>query len=113
MRSAWTVPLAQLARLADRYHQLILVTEIGYRSVDGAARAPWDFTAEGPVDLREQAEAYQAALERLCSQPWLGGIYWWYWSPRPQGGLEDTDFTPRDKPAEAILREYSCTPPAR
>lgn len=111
LRAAWTAPLATLTNLATRYNKPIIVTEIGYRSVDGATRAPWNFASGGEVDLQEQADAYQVALESLCAQPWLGGIYWWVWSPRPEGGELDVGFTPRGKPAEDILRQYDCSPP--
>jgi hypothetical protein len=95
-----------LAGLAERYDRPVLITEIGYRSVNGAIRIPWDWN-DLPLDLQEQADGYRAALEVLWGQPWLAGIYWWNWDVNPQkGGVEDTDYTPYGKPAEEVMRAY-------
>jgi ligand-binding sensor domain-containing protein len=95
-----------LAGLAQKHGKQILITEIGYRSADGTIRVPWDWN-ELPLDLQEQADGYQAALEVFWGQPWLAGIYWWNWDVNPQkGGVEDTDYTPYGKPAEEVIRTY-------
>jgi len=96
-----------LAGLSEEYDRLILLTEIGYRSVDGTTIAPWEWQSEPAIDLQEQADAYRAALEVLWGQPWLAGIYWWNWDTNPnRGGETDTDFTPHNKPAEEVLKTY-------
>jgi hypothetical protein len=82
----------------------VLLTEIGYRSVDGAGRHPYDFSAERPVDLAEQADLYWAALEALADRPWVRGVYWWNWLANGDPEAEVTDYTPRGKPAETELR---------
>ena len=43
----------------------VVITEIGYRSVNGTCGTPWDWQMEGEVDLDEQALCYRAALESL------------------------------------------------
>jgi len=49
---------------------LIHFTEIGYRSIDGANKAPWDWQISGTVDLQEQADCYQAVFEVFWDRPW-------------------------------------------
>jgi hypothetical protein len=96
-----------LASLAEQFDKPILVTEIGYRSVDGANMAPWEWQSAPAIDLQEQANAYQAAFEVLWGQPWLAGIYFWNWDIDPdKGGETDADFTPHNKPAETVLKTY-------
>jgi len=105
--SAWRSRVNQLKSLSQRVDRPVVITEIGYRSVDGANVAPWAYATGGEVDLHEQAICYRAALESLWGQPWLAGIYWWNWDTDPnQGGPENTGYTPHGKPAEAILRVY-------
>jgi hypothetical protein len=84
----------------------VLFTEIGYRSIAGANKAPWDFTITGPADVTEQANCYEAALGVWSKESsWLKGVFFWAWPTNPpQAG--DTDYTPRDKPAEAVLQKY-------
>ncbi len=105
LKAAWQTKISTLEALASTWNKPIIFAEIGYRSLDGATQHPWDYWVVGTIDLQEQADAYQATFESVFNQPWLGGIYWWYWNTDPfQGGTCDDDFTPHDKPAEEILR---------
>ena len=112
LRAGWAPHVATLASLAATWGKPVLLTEIGYRSVDGANRQPWDWQTAMPLDLQEQVDTYQAAFESLFDQPWLAGIYWWMWDPDPyeRGGSCDTDYTPYDKPAEDVLRRWYGAP---
>ncbi|MBN1976783.1 MAG: hypothetical protein JW918_05230 [Anaerolineae bacterium] len=106
LKAAWVDKgyVETMANLAKKYDKPVLITEIGYRSADGTIKTPWDWD-DLPLDLQEQADAYQAALDVLRDQPWLAGIYWWNWDVNPQkGGVEDKDYTPYGKPAEEVLR---------
>ncbi len=107
LQAAWSPHVTTLANLADTWGKPIVLTEIGYRSLDGANRYPWDSWRLGSVDLQEQADAYQAAFESLCGQPWLAGMFWWYWrTDSSQGGVHDDDYTPHNKPAEQVLSRW-------
>lgn len=109
LKAAWEQRgyIDTLAGLSEKYDRLILITEIGYRSADGTAIAPWEWQSEPEVDLQEQADAYQAAFEVLWGQPWLAGMYWWNWDTDPdKGGEADSDFTPHNKLAEEVLKTY-------
>jgi hypothetical protein len=112
LKAAWEPHVATLADLAATWDKSIIFTEIGYRSLDGANRHPWDWGITGTYDLQEQADAYQAALESVFDQSWFGGMYWWAWETDPfQGGPCDDGYTPYDKPAEDVLRGWYGGPP--
>jgi glycosyl hydrolase family 113 len=84
----------------------VLFTEIGYRSMAGANRAPWDFTRQGPASGAEQANCYDAAFTVWSRESaWLKGMFWWAW-PATVPGPGDTDYTPRGKPAEDVLQRW-------
>jgi hypothetical protein len=69
--------------------------------------APWDWVSDGPVDLQEQADCYQALFEVFQSEPWMEGVFWWAWGTDPDhGGPSDTSYSPHNKPAEAILQYF-------
>ena len=112
LKTAWQPYVATLANLASTWNKSIIFTEIGYRSQDGANQHPWDWQVGGTVDLQEQADTYQAALESVFNQSWFAGMYWWNWDTDPfQGGPCDDGYTPYDKPAEDILRSwYGASP---
>jgi hypothetical protein len=83
----------------------VVLTEIGYRSVTGANRAPWDFNATAAYDPTEQANCYFAAFSVfLPERSWMKGAFWWAWPVSPPSAT-DTDYTPRNKPAGTLLTE--------
>ncbi len=105
--AGWDPLVSRFERLARRWDRPVLFTELGYRSVDFAARHPWRFDDTTPVNLTLQAEAYSAFFEAVWPQPWFAGVYWWKWlSSLDDGGADDDDYTPRAKPAEAVLHRY-------
>ena len=84
----------------------VVFTELGYRSADGAARAPWDWEAAAPYDPAEQADCYEAAFQVWSKQAsWMQGILWWSWDV-PMPSPNDSGYTPRSKPAEQVLRTW-------
>lgn len=112
LAAAWAPIVANLATLAQTWQKPIVFTEIGYRSLEGANKAPWDWQSGGPWDLQEQEDCYRAAFEAVWHQPWFAGMYWWAWETNPlQGGPCDNGYTPANKPAENIVRQWYGAPP--
>ena len=100
----------------ERWHessglkQPIIFTELGYRSVVGAAIQPsprkWDH--EGQTDVALQANLYAAFFGVPYRREILRGVFWWHWKPSPISE-DDTSFVPNGKPAEDVLRRgYSA-----
>lgn len=103
--AAWAPHVTSLGQLSQKWKRPIIFTEIGYRSIAGAGRAPADTQADGPVNLQEQATNYQAVFNALKGQAWWHGVFWWNWTPSTtQGGPLDKNFTAHNKPAEDVLR---------
>lgn len=115
IKNAWAAygVVEMMSGLAAQWEKPILITEFGYMSQDGTLQRPWNWSNEdGVVDLQEQADAYQAAFEVFYHQTWLSGIYWWDYGTDPyEGGPCDQRYTPNDKPAEEVIRQwYRGTP---
>jgi hypothetical protein len=105
----WQEYLTQLSALSESFNnEPILFTEIGYMSTAGTLSDPGNYAlaGTGPVDLTEQADAYQATFEAIQSEPWLAGIYWWSWSPSNIDGATDGGYSPQNKPAEQVLTSW-------
>lgn len=88
----------------ERHRKKIIFTEIGYPSMDGGCRKPWDYTREAEVDLQEQALCYEAFFLSWKNRSGLAGVYFWNWYG--QGGENDRTYTPRGKPAEEVLTKW-------
>lgn len=109
LRKAWTPWKAELKALTTRFQKPVLFTEYGYRSVDFAARKPWQADAvEGQVNLDAQANANRAILEEFWDETWFSGGFIWKWFVNHplSGGSNDNRFTPQNKPSQQILKRF-------
>lgn len=90
----------------------VLFTEYGYRSVDYATKEPWNFSRENTgVNLSVQENALQALYNTFWEEEWFAGGFLWKWFDfhDKAGGEENTRFTPQNKPAEDLIREFYGT----
>jgi hypothetical protein len=111
LKVAWQPHVEELENLYRQYGRPLILTEIGYRSVQGAHANPAQWQQGAPFDQTEQKALYRAALETFWEKDWLAGTYWWNWLTNPnQGGPGDTDYTPHGKLAEAVLIRYYGEP---
>lgn len=86
----------------------VIFTEIGYTSRRGAAIDPSQYLYSAPAAPALQARLYQAVFDTVYHEPWLYGVCWFWWDnpsvPDFPAGPSDVGYTPRHKPAEAVLR---------
>jgi len=105
--NAWKKWKPGIEQIHNSTGKEIVFTEIGYRSIDGCNRDPWNWQRHGKIDLQEQADCYEAAFKTFWDEQWFKGFYWWMWEPDPNiGGINDDNYTPYKKPAENVLRSY-------
>lgn len=83
----------------------LLFTEIGWFSQKNVAYEPWDYTKDQPIDLELQRKLYEGFFRAWWGNPQLGGFSVWDW-PAGEGGPEDSGYTPKNKPAEKVVREW-------
>lgn len=102
--TAWTRIRSDLRNFHAKVQRPLLFTELGYPSQDGAASNPWDYTTGKPVDLEEQAACYEAVRKVWQGERILAGLFWWNWFG--YGGADSAYYTPKGKPAEAVIRSW-------
>ncbi len=105
---SWRRHKAALVRFARAARVSLWLTEVGYPSRDGAASHPWDYGADGAVDLAEQYRCFAALVAAWNGESALEGLMVWNWWG--EGGPRDRDYTPRGKPAAALLRAWFSAP---
>lgn len=107
MKLGWLPTVTFLDRLAQHWDKPIIITEVGYMSVDGTNILPGFWSLQGDLDMQEQADAYQAFFESFQGKPWWQGVFWWSLSTDPnQGGADDMGYSFHNKPAEDILKQF-------
>jgi hypothetical protein len=107
--------------LSAAWGKPIFVTEIGFRSRDGANVEPWAFGKGGTVDQQEQTDLFTAFFKALemKNTGWVKGLSIWDWRPvdmTKPNTLDPTDFTPQGKPALSVIegffdRQSAVAPP--
>ncbi len=116
MKQGFGPYVKRLEKLHRKWDRPILFTEAGFRSVPGAAKAPWEWGRRGreePIDLGEQARAYQALFETFWEEPWFHGVYWWKWFSDPRHADRiGTGHMPQP-PARLVLTDFFRRPDPR
>ena len=89
----------------------LMFLEAGWCSMSNAASEPWDYTTGDPVDDELQKRLYEGFFRTWYGEPWLGGFSIWAWTPG-DGHNDDNakGYTPENKPAEKVLREWLAKP---
>ncbi len=105
VNEGWQMYVSQIRRLAEQFDRPVVFTEIGYRSIRSAAAEPWNYLSKGEADASAQAACYRSFFEHWTPHAnWMQGAFWWNW-PARQMDPSNNDYTPRDKPAGAVLAQ--------
>ena len=97
-----------LESLSEEYRKQVIFTEYGYRSMDFALKEPWNSSREvSGLNHGLQARALQSLYEEFWDEDWFAGGFLWKWHQgENSGGIQNDRFTPQNKPAEKIVKEY-------
>jgi hypothetical protein len=106
LRDSWNYWLNTLDDFAAQHHKPLIITEAGYFSRVGAAKNPGSWERNSSPDMAVQRDCYEALLSQANRFDRVTGIFWWQWELGKIGGLDNSDATPRDKPAEEVLKKY-------
>jgi len=108
-KAGWQKHKQVMKSLSETHNKPILFTEYGYRSMDFTGKEPWesDHTIES-LNFEGQTNATQALFEEFWNEDWFaGGFVWkWYHNYDKSGGDKDNQFTPQNKPVEAVIQSF-------
>lgn len=96
----------EMATLAAQTRKPLLFGEAGYHSSTYAGRAGADAKGGPQADFALQANLYRALLQTFEGQPWWLGVVWWEWRLSSGQSNSDTEYTPRGKAAESLLKAW-------
>lgn len=107
--AGWQEHKNQMKVLSETFKKPILFTEFGYRSMDYAGKEPWVSDRKiTSLNMEAQTNTTQALFETFWNEPWIaGGFVWkWFHDHEESGGILNNQFTPQNKPAEAIIKAF-------
>ena len=104
----WNAPIRDLERFRFVHQKPLIMTEVGYPSKTTAAQFPWDETRQAPLDHGLQARLYEVFCRAFGERRALDGFFVWNWFGF--GGRHDSTYSPRNKPAAAVLRQCFHNP---
>lgn len=104
--SSWQTTIGEIDQYRISLNKNVIFTEIGYKSVDQCIYEPWNPTST-TLNLQAQSNAYQALFEAFSGKTWLKGAFLWKWYPKHEtaGGMGNKDYTPQNKPVEAVIKK--------
>lgn len=108
LRAGLEPALDRLAALSRAQQRPLWITEVGFTSTPASFVRPWvwpDAQRSARADPRDQARALRVTLSALGARPEVEAIHVWKWFTDPDTREEGAiGFSPRGKPAEAVLR---------
>jgi len=105
----WSKHIGIIKSVVRDYDKPVLFTEFGYRSVDFSGKEPWKSDRNMmQVNLEAQINTTQALFETFWNEPWFAGGFVWKWHHNYEqvGGIQNTQFTPQNKPAEEVIKIF-------
>jgi len=109
---AWRSERDRLLGFARSHDRPLVLMEVGYPTLPGAAAHPWDYVAREGVtaDHEAQARCYRALFDAWA--PVLGpgggparGLHCYCWDPYRHGEASDTGYGVEGKPALDVIRD--------
>ena len=100
----WKPIIKNIKDKFSRYNKKIWITEIGYFSMDKTAMDPWNYTTKRHLNHKAQQRAYEGFVRAWSNEPILEQVYFYNWWD--EGGILDTGYTPRGKPALKIISDW-------
>ncbi|MFN7119549.1 MAG: glycoside hydrolase family 113 [Saprospiraceae bacterium] len=112
LKNGFLKVLEKAEKVQKRYNKPLVFTEIGFKSVQTPWLMPHEASNGAPYFGAHQKLCYEVIFENIHNKPWIQGIMWWKFpSYIEHRGIENDDFTPNRKPAEAVVKEWFAKMP--
>ncbi len=108
IKAGWLRHKHMLEELSSSFNKPVLFTEYGYRSRDYALKEPWNSErGNSVINQQIQARALEVIYEEFWKEKWFHGGFLWKWhQQKSAGGMDNDRFTPQNKPAEHVIKDY-------
>ena len=105
--SEWKKQGAELKAFSKKWEKKIMFTEYGFRSIDYTSAFYEKDESKLKPNMKNQENAYRAFFETVWAEEWFVGGFLWKWKFRDNpGGVNDSNYTPQNKPAAEVIQKY-------
>lgn len=101
---SWNNIKSDIKKQTAHISKPFFLSEVGYRSFDGAAFKPYEHSTDGDQDLKEQYDCFNAFLECWRNDKDLAGAF--IYETYKYGKGLDLGYNFMGKPAEKLVREF-------
>ncbi|MDC8002578.1 hypothetical protein POV27_00815 [Aureisphaera galaxeae] len=113
LEDAWQPFISEMKEVSDRFQKPVLFTEMGYRSLQGTSRIPWEWGSFShwfsKISKKEQYHCYESFFNTVWKQPWFHGVHIWEWQGSMTHG-DNTSFSIEFKPAMNLVAKRFVSP---
>ena len=110
LENYWRKHAEEIVLISSKYNKPILFTELGYKSIQGTSKKPWEWNGlknmVSKISKREQLLCYQAFFNTIWEEPWFHGIHIWEWQGNGTSDGSNTNFTIEGKPSLNLIAKY-------
>jgi len=109
-QTRWEENLDRIEKVVKQYNKPFFFAECGCMCVKGCQEVPNDWTFEGEVDLKVQADYFKTMFETVKEREWVEGYGIWDWSSNFREDLpEQRGYSVYDKPSAKVIKEFYQT----
>jgi hypothetical protein len=113
LESNWRKYIEKMESVSTKFNKPILFTEIGYKSIQGTSKKPWEWNGiknlYSKISKKEQLLSYQAFFNTIWTKPWFHGVHLWEWQGQGESDGNNANFTIEGKPSLNIIAKYFKT----
>lgn len=105
----WEEELDRIESVVKKYDKPFLFAETGCMSRRGSAGVPNDWSLQGELDLREQADWYEEMFSACEKRSWIRGLGLWEWPAHimsEKKAVRDSGYYFMNKPAQEVIRHH-------
>ncbi|WP_430409387.1 glycoside hydrolase family 113 [Kordia sp.] len=110
LENYWKKHTEEIALVSSKFNKPILFTELGYKSIQGTSKKPWEWNGihslYSKISKGEQLLCYQAFFNTIWKEPWFHGIHIWEWQGRGESDGNNTNFTIEGKPSLNLIAKH-------
>lgn len=81
---------------------------MGWHNVQNTIKEPWNYVAEGKIDLEEQKRAYESFVEawKEVTTDECMGAFVWEWIPGVDGATRHGTYSLQNTPALEVVKGW-------